>query len=125
MSDKFWSTTNIKVAAAEAAHGVVLRQCDPVTHIIKEDGTRQVSFHFEDSPLSQEIKNKMECRWDELDQVKDESIALVRAALENRDTLVGLVKRAEPIRVIKRNNKIIFFAENASTETKQKILRSI
>lgn len=125
MNGKFWSTTNIKIAAAASAYGEKLRSCDPVTHIVREDGTRQVSFHFEDSEASREIKKKMECKWEDLNQMNDEPMALVRAALENRDTLLGLVKKAEPIKIIKRNGKIIFFAENASPEIKKKILRSI
>lgn len=125
MSAGYWSTTNIKTAAGVAAFGASIRKQDPVTHIIKEDGTRQVSFWFEGSPEILEIKSYFEKKWDELGPEVSEDVKLVRAALENRDTLLGLVKKAEPIRVFEKNGKTIFIADNATPEFKREFLRRI
>lgn len=120
----FWGTTNIKVAAAVAAFGGKLRQIDPVTHIVKEDGTRQVTFWFE-SGNGDWIKNEMEAKWVDMKSDSEASIRYVRAALENRETLLGLVKKAEPVQVIQRGGQTLIVPLNAKPELKKAILKAI
>lgn len=120
----FWGTTNIKVASAVAAFGGKLRQSDPVTHIIKEDGTRQVTFWFE-TGSGDKTRAEMECRWDEMKSETESAIRYVRAALENRETLLGLVKRAEPIQILQRGEQTLIVPLNAKPELKKAILRAI
>ena len=119
----FWGTTNIKVASAVAAFGGKLRSFDPVTHIIK-DGVRQVTFWFE-SGAGGNIKEEMECRWHEMKSDSESAVRYVRAALENRETLLGLVKRAEPIQAIQRGEQTLLIPLNASPERKKAILKAI
>lgn len=120
----FWGTTNIKVASAVAAFGGKLRPTDPVTHIIKPDGTRQVTFWFE-AGAGDRIKIEMEAKWADMKSDAEDAIRYVRAALENRETLLGLVKKAEPIQVIKRGEQTLLVPLNAKPELKKAILRAI
>ena len=120
----FWGTTNIKVASAVAAFGGRLRASDPVTHIIREDGSRQVTFWFE-SGAGDRVKMEMEAKWLEMKSDPESPIRYVRAALENRETLLGLVKKAEPIQVIERGGQTLLVPLNAKPELKKAILKAI
>lgn len=120
----FWGTTNIKVASAVAAFGGKLRQSDPVTHIIREDGTRQVTFWFE-SGTGDKVRAEMDAKWNEMKSDPESPIRYVRAALENRETLLGLVKRAEPIQVLQRGGQTLLVPLNAKPELKKAILKAI
>lgn len=120
----YWGTTNIKVASAVAAFGGKLRTSDPVTHIIKDDGRREVTFWFE-SGIGDKIKNEMEQRWADMKSDNEAAIRYVRAALENRETLLGLVKRAEPIQVIKRGEQTLLVPINAKPELKKALLNKL
>ena len=55
----------------------------------------------------------------------EDAVRYVRAALENRETLLGPVKRAEPIRVIQTGGQTLIVAENARPELKKAILKHI
>ena len=120
----FWGTTNIKVASAVAAFGGKLRSSDPVTHIIREDGSRQVTFWFE-SGAGDRVRTEMEAKWFEMKSDSESPIRYVRAALENRETLLGLVKKAEPIQVIERGGQTLLVPLNAKPELKKAILKAI
>lgn len=120
----FWGTTNIKVASAVAAFGGKLRQSDPVTHIIREDGTRQVTFWFE-SGTGDKVRAEMDAKWNDMKSDPESPIRYVRAALENRETLLGLVKRAEPIQVLQRGGQTLLVPLNAKPELKKAILKAI
>lgn len=123
--EAFWGTTNIKVASAVAAFGAKLRQIDPVTSQIYEDGRRQVTFWFESTGIGGNAKAEMECSWAEMKSDNESPIRYVRAALENRETLLGLVKRAETIRIIQRGNQTLLIPENAKPELKKAILKHL
>ena len=120
----FWGTTNIKIASAVCTLGGKLRQSDPVTHIIKEDGSRQVTFWFETGE-GDEARREMERKWHEMKCDEESVIRYIRAALENRETLLGLVKRAEPIQVIQRGGQTLIVPLNAKPELKKAILKAI
>jgi hypothetical protein len=124
MSELSWGTTNIKVASAVAAFGAKLRSNDPVTTQIFEDGRRQVTFWFEAGAGSQ-AKAEMERSWADMQSDAESPIRYVRAALENRETLLGLVKRAEPIRVIQRGGQTLLVPENARPELKKALLSKL
>ena len=125
MVDSFWGTTNIKVAAAASAFGAKLRQSDPVTCIIKEDtGQRQFTFWFSISG-GDEAKAEMERTWADMKSDSESPIRYVRAALENRETLLGRMKRAEPIRSIQRGGQTLLVSERASPELKRAILKKL
>lgn len=125
MMEAFWGTTNIKVASAVAAFGGKLRTIDPVTTQVFEDGRRQVTFWFEANGGGANARSEMECNWNEMKSEVESPIRYVRAALENRETLLGLVKRAEPIRVIQRGNQTLLIPENAKPELKKAILKHL
>ena len=120
----FWGTTNIKVASAVAAFGGKLRKSDPVTHIIKEDGSRQVTFWFE-AGTGDKVRVEMDAKWSDMKSDPESPIRYVRAALENRETLLGLVKRAEPIQVLQRGGQTLLVPLNAKPELKKAILKAI
>jgi hypothetical protein len=125
MSDAFWGTTNIKVASAVAAFGGKLRQTDPVTTQIFEDGRKQVTFWFQANGQGNQAKQEMERPWSDMESEPESAIRYVRAALENRETLLGLVKRTEPIRVIQRGGQTLLIPENAKPELKKAFLKHI
>jgi hypothetical protein len=125
MVDSFWGTTNIKVAAAASAFGAKLRQSDPVTCIIKEDtGQRQFTFWFSISD-GDDAKAEMERTWADMKSDPESPIRYVRAALENRETLLGLMKRAEPIMSIQRGGQTLLVSERASPELKRAMLKKL
>ena len=125
IGEAFWGTTNIKVASAVAAFGGKLRTQDPVTRFIKPDGTQQVTFWFVSDGQGDLIKKEMERTWADMKSNPEDAVRYVRAALENRETLLGLVKRAEPIRVIQTGGQTLIVAENARPELKKAILKHI
>lgn len=120
----FWGTTNIKVASAVAAFGSKLRPVDPVTRVIR-DSQQQVTFWFISDGAGDFAKKEMEKSWVEMESDEESPIRYVRAALENRETLLGLVKRAEPIRIIQVGGQTLLVPENASPERKKALLRHI
>jgi len=125
MVDSFWGTTNIKVAAAASAFGAKLRQSDPVTCIIKEDtGQRQYTFWFTISG-GDDAKAEMERTWADMKSDPESPIRYVRAALENRETLLSLMKRAEPIMSIQRGGQTLLVSERASPELKRAMLKKL
>ena len=125
MVDSFWGTTNIKVAAAASAFGAKLRQSDPVTCIIKEDtGQRQFTFWFSISG-GDDAKAEMERTWADMKSDPESPIRYVRAALENRETLLSLMKRAEPIMSIQRGGQTLLVSERASPELKRAMLKKL
>lgn len=121
----FWGTTNLKVAAAVAAFGARLRQENPVTRMIREDGCQQATFWFEANGVAIKELKEMEATWSNMTSDVESPIRYVRAALENRETLLGLVKRAEPIQVIQRGGQTLIVPLNASSERKKAILKAI
>lgn len=120
----FWGTTNLKVASAVAAFGGKLRPVDPVTRVIR-DGQQQVTFWFLSDNSGNIARKEMEKNWSEMESDSESPIRYVRAALENRETLLGLVKRAEPIRIIQAGGQTLLVPENASPEKKKALLRHI
>lgn len=120
MIDSFWGTTNIKIAAAAAAFGAQIRKYDPCTCTVSEDGRRQYTFWF--SGGGDEVRAEMERSWSEMQSEAESPIRYVRAALENRETLLGLVKRAEPIMVIQRGEQTLLVPERAKPELKKSLL---
>lgn len=121
----FWGTTNIKVAAAVAAFGCKLRKENPVTRMVREDGNQQVTFWFEADGIGSMERKEMEASWVDMASDPEHPIRYIRAALENRETLLGLVKRAEPIQVIQRGGQTLIVPINAPSERKKAILKAI
>ena len=124
MVDSFWGTTNIKVAAAASAFGAKLRQSDPVTCIVQEGGPRRYTFWFTIS-VGEDAKAEMERTWADMKSDPESPIRYVRAALENRETLLGLMKRAEPIMSIQRGGQTLLVSERASPELKRAMLKKL
>lgn len=122
--EAFWGTTNIKVASAVASFGGKPRSIDPVTRTIKEDGSSQSTFWFE-AGAGAEARSEMECTWAEMKSDEESPIRYVRAALENRETFLGLLKRAVPVRVIQRGGQTLLVSENATQEQRRAILKHI
>lgn len=123
MVDSFWGTTNLKVFAACSAFGATPRAYDPVTLTVSEDGKRQYTFWFSGAPG--EVKAEMERSWSEMKSPPESPIRYVRAALENREAGLGLMKRAEPILVIKRGEQTLLVPERARPELKRKLLEKM
>ena len=121
----FWGTTNLKVAAAVAAFGARLRKENPVTRMVREDGSQQVTFWFDADGAGANERAEMEKNWSEMESDPEHPIRYIRAALENRETLLGLVKRAEPIQIIQRGEQTLIVPLNAPSERKKAILKAI
>lgn len=121
--DSFWGTTNLKVAAAAAAFGAQIRPYDPCTCTVSETGQRQYTFWF--SGGGDEARAEMERAWADMRSDAESPIRYVRAALENRETLLGLIKRAEPIMVIKRGGQTLLVPERARPEVKKDLLKKL
>jgi hypothetical protein len=125
MMEAYWGTTNIKTASAVAAVGGKLRTLDPVTRTIKESGETQVTFWFE-AGIGGEVKAEMERPWSEMKSDPESNVRYMRACLENRETLLGLVKRSPaPLRVIQRGGQTLLVSENATSEQRRAILKHL
>ena len=124
MTEAYWGTTNIKVASAVASFGAKPRQLDPVTRTIKESGESQATFWFE-AGAGAEARAEMERPWSEMKSDPESPIRYVRAALENRETFLGLLKRAVPVRVIQRGGQTLLISENATSEQRRAILKHL
>lgn len=103
-----------------AAFGAQLRKYDPCTVTVSEDGRRQYTFWF--SGGGDQARAEMERSWSEMQSEAESPIRYVRAALENRETLLGLIKRAEPIMVIQRGEQTLLVPERAKPELKKALL---
>lgn len=121
--DSFWGTTNLKDAAVSAAAGAVLRPYDPVTCTVDESGRSQYTFWF--SSGGEEAHAQMQLPWSEMTCDPESWIRYARAALENRETLLGLMKRAERILVIKRGGQTLLVPERARPEIKKDLLKKL
>lgn len=121
--DSFWGTTNIKVASAAAAFGAQIRPYDACTCTVSETGHRQYTFWF--SGGGDEARAEMERSWSAMQSDPESPIRYVRAALENRETLLGLIKRAEPIVVIQRGGQTLLVPERARPEIKKDLLKKL
>ena len=124
MTEAYWGTTNIKVASAVASFGAKPRSLDPVTRTIKENGESQATFWFEAGAGAEE-RAEMERPWAEMKSDPEAPIRYVRAALENRETFLGLLKRAVPVRVIQRGGQTLLISENATSEQRRAILKHL
>ncbi|NBS79830.1 hypothetical protein EBS57_08525 [bacterium] len=122
-NDSFWGTTNLKDAAISAAGGAVPRQYDPITCTVDETGRRQYTFWF--SGGGEEAHAQMQLPWNAMTCDAESWIRYARAAMENRETLLGLMKRAEPIVVIKRGGQTLLVAERARPEIKRDLLKQL
>jgi hypothetical protein len=67
----------------------------------------------------------MECGWAQMQSEPEAAIRYIRAALENRETLLGLMKRAEPITAIKRGEQTLLVSERAKPELKRALLNKM
>lgn len=122
-TDSFRGTTNLKQAALAAAWGATLRPYDPVTCTVSEDGRRQYTFWF--SGGGEEAWDEMNRSWSDMKCDTESPIRYARAALENRETLLGLMKRAEPIVVIQRGGQTLLVPERAKPELKKDLLKQL
>ena len=125
MTEAYWGTTNIKVASAVASFGAKPRQLDPVTRTIKESGEAQATFWFE-AGAGAEAKAEMERPWSEMKSDPESPIRYVRAALENRETFLGLLKRSVAIKVVQtKGGQTLLISENATSEQRRAILKHL
>jgi len=67
----------------------------------------------------------MERTWTDMKSEPEAAIRYVRAALENRETLLSLMKRAEPILSIKRGSQTLLISERASPELKRAMIKKL
>lgn len=123
MFDSFWCTTNLKTAAMAPNDGAILRPYDPVTCTVSEDGRRQYTFWF--SGGGETVRAEMQRTWTEMQCDAESWIRYARASLENRETLLGLMKRAEPITVIQRGGQTLLVPERAKPEIKKALLHKL
>jgi len=123
--DGFWGTTNLKVASVVCTVGGKIRSTDPTTRVMKDDGSQQVTFWFEAGSGRITEKMEMERTWADMRCDIESPIRYMRAVLENRETLLGLVKRTEVVRFIRTGEQTLLVAENARPELKKAILKHI
>jgi len=124
MTEAYWGTTNIKVASAVAAFGAKPRKLDPVTRVILDDGSTRATFWFE-TGKGAEAKAEMERTWADMQSDEESPIRYVRAALENRETFLGLLKKAVQIKVVQSGGQTLLISENATSEQRRAILKHI
>jgi hypothetical protein len=114
-----YSTTDLKLAATLCALGVPLRSPDPVTNVIHADtGDRQFIFWFE----TDEAQRKLAAQWAEWFAAGAEHpMYYIKAAMENRDRLMGLMHKATPMRLIRKNGISVIYADSAPQHIKDKL----
>jgi hypothetical protein len=67
----------------------------------------------------------MERTWANMKSDEEAPIRYVRAALENRETLMGLMRSAEPIISIQRGGQTLLVSQRASPELKRAMLKKL
>lgn len=125
MGDAFWATTNLKMASCASAMGCKIRDDDPITVVVSESGHRQATFWFYVDENSKVVRDNFERPWGKLELEKEHPLVYIRSALENRETLLALLKQAQPMLTINRGGKTLFVSENASPELKRKVLNEL
>jgi hypothetical protein len=124
-------TVNLKLASALLTLGWNLYEQEPVTRIVNPDQTETTRFFFlsrhpETGASAFEVFKNFEKHAEVFATADPEHpLNYIRAALYNRDELVGLVKRTHRMVSIHRNGKRIAISEHADAETKQKLAKFI
>ena len=122
---ELFHTTNIKVATALVTLGFEMNEA-PVTRQLRAGGSETTVFWFKgthpESGQSAFDVFQNATKNSEFFEAKhpDHPLNYIRAALQNRDTLIDLVHGTPRDVVIERNGRRIAIRENASAETKRK-----
>jgi hypothetical protein len=122
-------TTSIKLAAALVTLGWNLYEDEPVTRLVNEDKSETTRFFFHaPHPETGQSAFDIFTKFDKQAEVfnatdPDHPLNYIRAALLNRDELIGLVKRTARLVTISRNGKRIAISERADAETKKNFAR--
>jgi hypothetical protein len=127
---QLFSTQNLKVASVLTALGFNFENdAAPVTRVSRQNGNESTVFWFHAlHPTTGQTADQVN-RWmtvegdDFCDKNPEHPVAYMRAALMNRDELVGVVKRTPRMCVIERNGKTIAISEHATDEDKKRFAK--
>lgn len=127
-------TRSIAHAAALIAIGAKLREKLPIT-CVKGDGRDGYLFWFEEHEvkvgehwkLTSRWLHLLACPWAEFDLSLDHPIAFLKAADENRQSLLAGVKSAgdHPFRVVRQGNRVVVVGSQVSPDKLQRLLNQV
>jgi hypothetical protein len=122
-------TSSMPLAAALVTLGWDFYDAEPITRLVDEHGKETVKFWFHAAhPTTGESAFATFEKFDKHAEVfaaehPEHPLNYIRAALLNRNELVGLVKKTHRLVTIARNGKRIAISERADAETKKKFSR--
>jgi len=119
-------TRDTKLAALCCTLGIPLRQEDPIVRII-EDGRERVTYYFETNSTCGKWTFKDVCnafKDDGLPNSDPENpINYIKMAFHNRERLLDLINKAQPLGMINKGGKCLLISMNASEQMKKKLFK--
>jgi hypothetical protein len=119
-------TRDTKLAALCCTLGIPLRQEDPIVRIV-EGGRERITYFFETNSTCGKWTFKEVCSLyakDDLNTTDPENpINYVKAAFHNRERLLDLINKAQPLGMINKGSKCLLISMNASEQMKNKLFK--
>lgn len=119
-------TRDTKLASCLCTLGIPLRSEDPIMDV-RKDGERIVHYFFEQkSPDGSKTFEQVTKDWNNQNlhlQDPENPVNYVRAALYNRERLLDLMNKAQPLGMIQRGDKCLLISLNATDEKKKAMFK--
>jgi len=124
--DEYFYTANLKAATALATLGFKLKNPNPITRTIRNDGKESIVFWFDSlndqGQKAEDVYSGMTKGGEALDKSDPENILnYFRAYSANRDVFVDLIRNTPRMVEITTNGKHILIREDATDEDKKNI----
>jgi hypothetical protein len=128
--EEYFYTANLKAATALATLGFKLKNPNPITRTIRNDGKESTVFWFDSlnelGEKAEDVYSGMTKGGEELDKTDPENIInYLRAYAANRDVFVDLIRNTPRMLEVITNGKHILIREDASEEDKKNIAKMI
>jgi hypothetical protein len=130
ISEEYFYTANLKAATALATLGFKLKNPNPITRTIRNDGKESTVFWFDSlnsqGQKAEDVYSGMTKGGEALDKSDPENILnYFRAYSANRDVFVDLIRNTPRMVEITTNGKHILIREDATDEDKKNIAKMI
>lgn len=133
-TEGFFSTTNLKLASSLQAMGASLRNPDPVTALVTPNSEGDVQYTFWFHPVikdgtvkkegganftCQELANHWDAAWGTFTLDDNHVMYWMRAAFENRESLIKLARKSTPFLRHKKGRMEIMIPVRPTPATKE------
>jgi hypothetical protein len=130
IAEEYFYTANLKAATALATLGFKLKNPNPVTRTIRNDGKESTVFWFDslnaEGQKAEDVYSGMTKGGEALEKSDPENILnYFRAYSANRDVFVDLIRNTPRMVEITTNGKHILIREDATDDDKKNIAKMI